>query len=557
MKRLRILKVLLRESRGAMVLMAVTGIASGLCSIGVIALITRALYPQQGQSRWLLLGAFASLLLGKIASGMASQLLVTRFTQRTILDLSLNLCRRILRTPLRTVEREGGGSLLTVLTDDVSSVTWAIQCIPSLATNLAVVCGCSAYLLWLSPTLFMAAAALTIVGALSFKAINDRALHSIVAAREARARLLRLFGALVSGIKELMLHRQRSDEFVSRQMTEAAEQYRTTNIRATTRHAIAEAWVQLLLYALIGGLLFAAPSWTPQSPEVLTAYAFAILYMMSPLWTIMGTVPAVLRGQVALDKIESLGLRLDEQIIESTAAPGADQPAGSIELRGVEYAYAASGDDDRAAFRIGPLDFTLRAGEVVMLIGGNGSGKTTFAKVLTGLYAPTGGRVLLDGVEVGAADRGRHREQFAAVFADFHLFDKLLGLSAPTAAASAGYLDVLRLQGKVSITDRQFSTTDLSQGQRKRLALLVALLEDRPFYVFDEWAADQDPEYKAIFYGTLLPELRRRGKGVVVITHDDRYFGAGDRVLRFEEGLLEAAPLRLFNRRATDPQPAD
>jgi putative ATP-binding cassette transporter len=96
----------------------------------------------------------------------------------------------------------------------------------------------------------------------------------------------------------------------------------------------------------------------------------------------------------------------------------------------------------------------------------------------------------------------------------------------------------LALDHKVRVTDQRLSTTDLSQGQRRRLALLTAYLEDRPFYVFDEWAADQDPHYKQIFYTELLPELRARGKGVAVITHDDRYFHLGDRIVKLHDGQI-------------------
>ena len=88
---------------------------------------------------------------------------------------------------------------------------------------------------------------------------------------------------------------------------------------------------------------------------------------------------------------------------------------------------------------------------------------------------------------------------------------------------------------KVTLQGRSFSTLDLSQGQRRRLAL-TAYLEDRPIYVFDEWAADQDPQYKEIFYKTLLPDLCKRGKLVVVITHDDRYFHLGNQVIKLEDG---------------------
>jgi putative ATP-binding cassette transporter len=224
-------------------------------------------------------------------------------------------------------------------------------------------------------------------------------------------------------------------------------------------------------------------------------------------------------------------------------------PFQRLELEGVTHRYHRETSDD--VFTLGPVDLALRAGAVTFLIGGNGSGKTTLAKIVTGLYAAEGGRVLLNGQPVTDHEREAYRQLFSAVFSDFFLFDSLLGIERLRRDQRANELLVaLELDHKLSIRDGMFSTTSLSHGQRKRLALLVAYLEDRPVYVFDEWAADQDPAYKEIFYRTLLPELKARGKAVLVITHDDRYFGLADHCVKLESGRLvapaskELGPLR-------------
>ncbi len=160
-------------------------------------------------------------------------------------------------------------------------------------------------------------------------------------------------------------------------------------------------------------------------------------------------------------------------------------------------------------------------------------------KVLTGLYTPQDGEVRLNGEVIVPATQDWYRQHFAAVFSDFYLFKRLLGLDPALIEGQAeAWLKTLRIDHKVAIQDGEYTTVNLSQGQRKRLALVTAMLEDRPFYVFDEWAADQDPQYKEIFYGELLPALRARGKGVIVVTHDDRYFHLGDRVLKLEDGRI-------------------
>jgi putative ATP-binding cassette transporter len=166
-----------------------------------------------------------------------------------------------------------------------------------------------------------------------------------------------------------------------------------------------------------------------------------------------------------------------------------------------------------------------------------GSGKSTLAKLVVGLYSPEGGEIRLDERPITDQNRESYRQHFSVVFSDFYLFEDLLGLESPSLDQRArDYLSLLELEHKVQVKNGGLSTTALSQGQRRRLALLTAYLEDRPIYVFDEWAADQDPQYKKVFYTQLLPELKARGKGVIVITHDDRYFDLADRIFKLDYG---------------------
>jgi putative ATP-binding cassette transporter len=222
----------------------------------------------------------------------------------------------------------------------------------------------------------------------------------------------------------------------------------------------------------------------------------------------------------------------------------------SIELVGAAHAYEREGEEK--SFTLGPMDLALRPGELVFMVGGNGSGKTTFAKLLTGLYTPESGEILLNGKPVDDLMREHYRQHFAVTFSEFYLFERLLGLDHIGLDERARvYLSELQLAHKVTVQNGQLSTTELSRGQRKRLALLTAYLEDRPIYVFDEWAADQDPQFKEIFYHHLLPELKARGKTALVISHDDRYFGVADRILKLEDGQLVADEVVVHPQAAT------
>ena len=538
----RFVRFLFDGARPMIVFMIVTGLVAGLSSVGLLAIINRLLSHSDAVPRNLA-AAFIGLVVLKVCANWLSQLLLVKFAQETILDIGIRLCRKVLRAPLRALERHGAPQLLTTLTDDTGALAWSLQCIPGLAINLATLVGCSLYLAWLSWPAFLGVTVLTVVGFIGYRELYRRFLLSNQAVRESRAALFGHFRGLTEGIKELMLHRPRREEFLSSELEHTAHRLRDHNFAATKQYLSAEAWTQGLFYGLIGVTLLVFPSLFTLSGESLRGYVFAMLYMVAPMWGVIGMIPTLSRGHVALAKLDELGLELDvAQETESRAVttPPVNGERQRIDIRGALFRYGDGNGGDRH-FVLGPLDATFETGEVVFVIGGNGSGKSTFVKMLAGLYPPQTGDMRLNGEPVSAENQEWYRQHFSVIFSDFFLFKKLLGIDPSVARRSAHEcLRTLKMDHKVRIEDNAFSTVDLSQGQRKRLALVTALLEERPFCVFDEWAADQDPQYKQIFYGHLLQDLRRRGKGVIVVTHDDRYFHLGDRVLKLEEGTLVA-----------------
>jgi putative ATP-binding cassette transporter len=278
--------------------------------------------------------------------------------------------------------------------------------------------------------------------------------------------------------------------------------------------------------------------------KTLTGYVVVTLFLMGPLAGVLSSFSLFGRANVALQKIQSLGLSLQDHSREDCPI---DQPEPQmsferLQLAGVTHTYHVEHEDSQ--FTLGPINLTFQPGELVFLVGGNGSGKSTLAKIITGLYLPEAGEIKLDGQPITDKNRDEYRQLFSAVFADFYLFDKMLGLKNGNMDAQAKeYLKRLHLHHKIKINNGVLSTTAVSQGQRKRLALLTAYLEDRPFYLFDEWASDQDPTFKKVFYMQLLPELKARGKTVLVITHDDHYFDVADRIIKLDYGQLIAPGL--------------
>ncbi|HKW29803.1 MAG TPA: cyclic peptide export ABC transporter [Verrucomicrobiae bacterium] len=308
---------------------------------------------------------------------------------------------------------------------------------------------------------------------------------------------------------------------------------------AELRFILAHGWSQLLFFILVGLVLFLLPALQHVNPRALTGYIVATLYLMGPLTGVLGVMAAIGRANVALEKIERLGSSLAAHSSETCllAKPESKLDFERLELAGVTHSYHHEKDDSH--FILGPMNLVFQPGELVFIVGGNGSGKSTLAKIITGLYPPEAGQLRLDGQTISNANRDDYRQLFSTVFSDFYVFETLLGLTGVNLDGRAqNYLAELHLDHKVKVRDGRLSTVDLSQGQRKRLALLTAYLEDRPFYLFDEWASDQDPQFKEIFYRQILPDLKARGKAVVIITHDDRYFCCADRVIKLDYGKL-------------------
>ncbi len=515
------------------------GLLSGLCSAGLIAVISTGL-SRVDLSRTLLVTAFVGLVLGKVGANALSRLLLSQFSQRTLTDLCRHLSRQVLTTPLSQLEHIGIPRILATLTEDVAVLGWAAQNIPAIATHAAVLAGCAIYLGWLSWAVLLAVALFVLTGAFCYRFLIARAYRHLKRARNTRDLLFQHFRGLTEGMKELKLHADRRQAFLTERIDAATEALKHDAMAGIRHHLTADAWSQVLFYGLLGGLVFLAPVASGLSTEAQTGYLLTALYMMTPIWGVMELWPIMARARISLEKVRALGLSLGSPA--TVPEPGSlplETRWDRLEFDGVTFAYPP--DVDGRAFTLGPIDFVLRQGELVFLVGGNGSGKSTFVKVLSGLYSPERGTIRLNGQAIADKDREGYSEYFSVVFSDFYLFDTLLGLPGPDLDARAKrYLIELELDDKVQVNDGTFSTTALSQGQRKRLALLTAVLEDRPIYVFDEWAADQDPHYREIFYRRLLPDLKARGKTVVVISHDDRYYHLGDRIIRLEYGKIGA-----------------
>lgn len=525
-----------RQARGLVSLAMVAGLASGAAAAAQIAIINAAIYHDDPRGRLLLIAAFAILLALAPATRMVSQYLLVRLGQDMVYGLRLRLAGGILATPLPRLEQLGPGKLLVALTDDTNAITEALIVVPEVASNGALFVGGLVYLGWLSPLLLGIFLLLFVPVLLAYRFPIASSFERYRLAREEADALYGHFTGLTAGAKELKLNRDRRALFLA-QLADTAGKLRRLFTRANVTLATAVSGAWTFFMAAVGAVIFAAPLLARMPRETLVGYALVLLFVRAPLQLVVTSFAVLGRGGVALRKLERLGLELRQGAEPEVPAAGPRAAWRRLELAGATFTFRREAGE--ADFVLGPIDLALVPGELVFLIGGNGSGKTSFAKLLLGLYEPERGEIRFDGERVDRAGLDRYRQHFSAVFADFHLFADLLGAGGRELdERSRRYLRELQLEHKVEVAGGRLSTTALSQGQRKRLALLAAYLEDRPLYLFDEWAADQDPYFKEVFYRRLLPQLKAAGKTVLVISHDDRYFDVADRIVRFDEGRV-------------------
>ncbi|OZI60187.1 cyclic peptide export ABC transporter [Bordetella genomosp. 11] len=528
------IKQLVKQTRGLLAMATLASIGTGAASVLLVAQINIALTAPSAD-RTQLAWRFAATAVLVMVFRMVSALLFERLSQRTHADLRRSIAERAVHADFASQERVGADRLQSALTEHSANVAQYFVSLPAILTNTVVVAGCLVYMAMLSWRVFLAALLVVGLGSLGYHLAHLRAIRHLDDASRHQDALFGHFRSISGGAKELRLNRGKRQAFLADMLNASIEAVRRARTRGMSIFVVSASWSSFLIYAFIGLVLFVLATGEPSQQRVMTGFALLFLYMVAPLEALLLNIPRANLAKVAAGRIAEVA---GDLVAREPSAPAGFAARGArVELRGVMHRYYHEQSD--YFFALGPVDLVLDPGEIVFLVGGNGSGKTTLAKLLVGLYRPESGQVLFGGENIDDANRDRYRQAFTAIFSDFHLFDRLLEAPRESLDRDAnGWLARLHLQHKVRVRDGAFDTRALSQGQRKRLALVAAYLEDRPFLVFDEWAADQDPVFKRVFYLELLPELRARGKAVLVISHDDRYFAVADRVLRMENGRL-------------------
>jgi putative ATP-binding cassette transporter len=520
--------------KGALPRLLLVSALSGIANLVLILLITSRLNSQMEMK--FLIFYFGLTLSVYLIGRRFVQIRLIKLTRDLIYDLRIQLLDRIFKTSYQKFEKIDRGRIYTTFNDDVGTIGESTNMFIMLVTNLFTATAAMLYL----ATMAFWATSLTILLVLTLSSlyyfVSRTTHHYFEEARDSRNVFMTLLNGMIDGFKEISLHLNRKVLY-KEDIAKSADEYRQKISTASIRYVNASLVGEVVLVLILGTAAFVFPVMFPDiRPSVITMFIIVLLYLIGPVNAILHSVPATMRLRVAWNRVQ--------QFIKDIPASGETNIASvpikadtihSLKAEQVKFVYD---NDDEHSFEVGPINFEVNRGEILFIIGGNGSGKTTLAKLLTGLYEPVEGAIFINGKKMLPSQLGDH---FSTVFNPLHLFEKLYDIEvAEKTADIEKFLNLLDIKDKVQVLENgKFSTINLSGGQRKRLALLLCYLEDSPIYLFDEWAADQDPEYRRFFYRILLPEMREKGKIIIAITHDDHYFDIADKILKLNQGQLE------------------
>ncbi|HEH5262534.1 TPA: multidrug ABC transporter permease/ATP-binding protein [Campylobacter coli] len=472
---------------------------------------------------------FIALLIVFFLSSTIVELGLSVFGQNFIFKMQRRVVKQILDTPLLKVAKVGKARILASLGSDVRNISFGLLRLPDFLQSSILILCTSVYLCYLSPQIFTLCAIWIIV----VFTINNFLMMKVYAyfrkARENDDALQNNYQNILDGHKELLINRYRAKLYYEDEFENNARSKKKNNTLGNLFNNLSSNFTNVALLALVGVEFYLALEFKWASAAEATTIALSILFLRTPLVSMMGSFPTLLLAKIALDKIAKLELDDYKEHFEKT---NFIKDWRQISFKNTSFSY----DDN---FHLNPVNLELKKGELIFLIGKNGSGKSTFCMLLTGLFKPSEGEIFIDDMKIDDNNLDVYRSLVSAVFSDFHLFTKTLAKEKfADEEKITSWLEFLELKGKTRVEDHELVLTKLSTGQKKRLAMLIALLEERDILVLDEWAADQDPVFRRFFYKKLLPLLKEQGKTIFAITHDDAYFDSADRIFLAEEGNI-------------------
>lgn len=344
------------------------------------------------------------------------------------------------------------------------------------------------------------------------------------------------------GYKEMKMSTKRSDVIYNNYLKENRGKVKDLTIIALTKHLVNELMANYAWYLGIGIILFVLPAAIVISKDANVTFMVTLLYLLGPVNVVVSSIHDFTTMKVAVNRLKIFNKVINAS--ENIALGHGDMTDFNLEFESIRFdnvTFEYRNEEKGEVFKLQPLNLTIEKGESIFITGGNGSGKSTFIQLLTGLYTPTSGNIYLNEQKVHKENYAYYRDQISCIFTDNYLFSENYNNFDFTEVGTdlEALVNKMELDG-IFAYDRETGRvkTKLSKGQQKRVALIYSLLEKKDLIILDEWAAEQDPVFREYFYRTIIPELKEMGKTLVAVTHDDAYFDCAERTLKFNFGSI-------------------
>jgi len=513
------------------------GSVSGLIVTVILGAATKATDKEASFRYLLMFGvALAAILVAKRYSLRATNLLTETILER----IRLRITDKIRRADLQFFERTGSTQFFSLLTKETQTISSTAGVAINAVSSLVMLAVSFCFIAYLSVPAFVLTLAAIGTGVIAYRVSLEAAAPQMRETLRLENSYFDLIQQLLAGFKELKINGAKNRDLYDGHLKPLSAKVRDHKVATNNLFVTTTLITHGAFYALLCVVIFLLPRLANVDQGVVMKISAVILFTFGPLLEVIGVVPHVAQAGAAIQALESMEKTLDAELGDTIPVNFAENPAPwrfqEIEAQDLVFAYPEQAGVP--GYTVGPINLKIHAGETLFLMGGNGSGKSTLLKMLTGLYLPRSGRLLVDGQIVTPSQYPRFRNLFSIIFTDFHLFDRLYGLAEIDEARLNVLLAEMDLANKTAYNEGRFSHLQLSTGQRKRLALITAILEQKPILVCDEWAADQDPQFRRHFYQTILPELKRKGQTIIAATHDDHYFHTANRLMKMEYGQI-------------------
>ncbi len=447
-----------------------------------------------------------------------------------------NLFNQILRAPLATLEKFGTQRFYTAMEDlrIFSNLPYTVT--HTVSSLLMLVLGV-VYMFTLSAVSAGIVLALIVLVAICYFIVMNSMSNQVGKLRKMNEHYYKYVNDLILGFKELKLSVSRRKNIMRDYLGPNRDSSEKLDFNINYVFLSINMVSQYGLYVVIAAILFGLPALGFLERADVIAYVVVILFISGPINNLINLQQMYTRFMVANKRIKTFmeDFQISDEV-EVLAENKEDHKFHSLQFKNISFDY--ENENDEKTFALGPIDLTINQGEVLFIVGGNGSGKSTFINVLTGLYTPTKGRVVLnDNMDLNI--KNDLQDSMTAIFTNNHIFShnyddyQLEGNDEYKELLKTMQLDQVVTDDKEESARRKFS-----KGQSKRMSMIFALLEKKPILILDEWAADQDPYFRKYFYEELIPKLRAEGKTIIAVTHDDAYFHLADRIIKFDYGKI-------------------